>query len=170
MRGLVSRRAGAGSPTSWAQGTTGACVLSVPDRDTRQSHTCSSLCGRGLGWEGPQGWEGKGRTTPGWDSVPGSTRGAPVIPRSGTRSWRGPQSPQSRASLTPLRGLQGLCPQPACTWALQVSGTPGEADTHISGCVKMGHRSGCLGRGQCQSPAPRQEVVCMRPCSLWVCM
>ena len=95
-------RAGPGSPTSWAQGTVGARVCSVPDRDTCQSHTCSSPCGRG-----------RGRTTPAWGSVPASARGAPFIPRSGMRSWRGPQSPWGGGSLTPLRHLQGLCPQPA---------------------------------------------------------
>lgn len=123
--GLCPGRAGPGSPTRWAQGTVGARVFSVPNRDMYQSHTCSSPYGRG-----------RGRTTPTWGSVPASAWGGHFIPRSGTRSWRDPQSPWGRGSLTLPWRLQGLCPQPACIRGQQGSPAPGRKWK----CVQMCRR------------------------------
>ena len=101
-----------------------AC-LQCPQQDTCQSHTCSSPYGRG-----------RGRTTPTWGSVPASAWGVPFIPRSGMRSWRDPQSPWGRGSLTPPWRLQGLCPQPACIRGQQGIPAPGRKWK----CVQMCRR------------------------------
>ena len=90
-------------------------VSSVSPTETHVKATPAPLrVGGDSAGRAPKAGRGRGWTTPGCDSVPGSVQGAPVIPRSGTRSWRSPQSPRGRTSLTPLRGLQGLYPQPAC--------------------------------------------------------